>query len=448
MNHQRLVPFIKEAQTLIRIATPITLAMTLDVANGLIDTIMLGQYNTLDLASGAMGASLRLFITLGCIGIFMSLTPLVAELKGSQQSQRIAFIFQQGVWIALPLSVIVLLLLQNSDYILRYVSTDTQLITDAQAYLNIISWSMPFTILYLVMRFVNEGVEYTLPMMVVQMIALPVNILGNYLLIFGNLGFPELGVSGAAIASAITYSLSCLLLYLNNILNKEHLKLHLFKEFSLPKLSQIFVILKLGIPIALSILMEAGLFTCIALNMATLGALQIAAHQIAYSYISLVYMIPLGLSIAATIRVGHAKGLNRADEIHKRGITAIIVVTVIMAASCLVLITFNQHIARIYSDDFAVVALASQLLLLGGIFQLSDGLQITAAGALRGMQITMLPMLINFVGYWIVALPISLYFSFKLLYGAPGLWYGLIIGLTVSAIMLTIILFKKLKQSE
>ena len=418
------------------LAGPIIAASFVQVANGFIDTVMLGRFNAEHLAAGALGASLWMFAILAGMGFSMGVAPIVAQHNGAQRNHLIANVFQQGVWICIVLAIMTFLGLRTIGDLLAIIDTDPAIVPLTKEYLLIVSWGVALSQIYMAGQYLSEGIEYTRPLMLIQLSLLPVNALGNYALIFGNWGFPELGVTGAAISTSITLGLGLVFMIINLVYNKRYQKFDLFKNFKGFDFIQTKEILVISVPIALSMIFEGSLFTAISLLMGKLGVYPLAGHQVAINYASLMFMIPLGLSIAATVRVGNAIGRKDYGEARLRGWVTIALSMAFMVGSAIILLLFNQQIAMVYTTDESVIPVAATLLTLAGVFQISDGIQVSAAGALRGYKDTQIPMYICLLGYWIIGFPCAYYLGLKLGYHAPGLWWGLIVGLTLAAILL------------
>ena len=427
-----------EVKSTTLLAGPIIGASLIQVANGFIDTVMLGRFNPQHLAAGALGASLWVFVMLAGMGFSMGLAPIIAQLKGARRDEEIAGVFQQGVWLCLIFGVLMFAFLRVIANGLALFDQDPAIIPLTKDYLYIVSWGLVASQLYLAGRYLSDGIEFTRPMLLIQLALLPLNALGNYLLIFGNWGFREMGVSGAAIATSISMLAGLILMVLNLKLNSRYHEYNLFGNFQKPQFKPIHEILVISVPIAIALILETTLFVSIALLMGKLGVLPLAGHQIAINYASLMFMIPLGFSTAATVRVGNAVGRSDYTDAKRRGWVAIGLSLVFMVCSATVLLLFNEQIARIYTNDKQVIAVAASLLTLAGLFQISDGIQVSASGALRGYKDTKIPMLINFFGYWIVGFPMAYFLGFQLDYQATGLWWGLIVGLSTTAVLLLI----------
>lgn len=423
---------------MVSLAGPIICASLLQVANGFIDTIMLGRFNPQHLAAGALGASVWVFVMLAGMGFTMGLAPITAQLNGAGKNEKIAGVFQQGVWLCLMIGIVIFILLRLISNALEFFGQDPSIVPLVKDYLYIVSWGLFASQLYLAGRYLSDGIEYTRPMMMIQLVLLPINALGNYLLIFGNMGFPEWGVKGAAISTSITMVTGLIFMVINLIFNKHYGSLRLFFGLQGPRIGPLYDILAISVPIAIAMILETALFVSIALLMGNLGVLPLAGHQIAINYASLMFMIPLGFSMAATVRVGNAVGRRDYSEAKMRGWVAIGLSTLFMICSAIILLIFNEQIAKVYTNNDQVVSVAAGLLTLAGLFQISDGIQVSASGALRGYKDTKIPMLINFFGYWMIGFPLAYYLAFRLNYQAEGLWWGLIAGLSTTAVLLLI----------
>ena len=427
-----------EVKATLMLAGPMIVTSLIQVAHGLVDTIMLGHFDVQHLAAGALGASLWLLVMLTGLGLAMGLTPIIAQLKGAGQIDKIGEQFQQAVWFNLLLGLIAFLILRNFGQVLNWIGTDASLIALTKRYLGVIALGVALMQLSLAGRFLSEGIEYAKPMMLIQMLLLPLNILGNYVFIFGHWGAPALGVYGAGISTLIGLTLGFVLMLLNVLFNPRYRRYALFKQFSGPKLASLKQISVIGVPVAIAMMLEQALFTSVTLLMGKLGAIPLAAHQVAINYAAMMFMVPVGLSLAATVRVGNAMGRKDFVSARRCGWVAVCLAMGFMGVSAIVLMLFNHFIASLYTNDVQVIEFASGLLILAAVFQVSDGLQVSTAGALRGMKDTKIPMLLNLLGYWVIGFPMAYILAFPLAYRASGLWWGLIIGLTVTAVCLAL----------
>jgi MATE family multidrug resistance protein len=291
---------------------------------------------------------------------------------------------------------------------------------------------------FLAFRFTTEGIGYTRPIMYTSLFALVCNVFLNYVLMFGRFGAPALGAVGCGVASAITMWLIFLMLGAYMIVHPRYRPLRIFVRFVPLRTAVLRELFALGWPISITITAEAGLFSAVSILMGTRGADITAAHQIALNFASTLFMIPLALSSATTIRIGHALGANDHAGARFSGITGISMCGAFMAGSATFLMVFRDAVVSMYTSDPSVQAIAVSLLLMAAIFQVADGVQIGAAGALRGYKDTRIPMMINMFSYWVLAFPLA--YSAAVVIQAPPswIWGGFVLGLGVAAVLLSV----------
>lgn len=428
----------REAGLLGRFAAPLIVAQLLQVGMAVTDTVMAGRLGPLELAAVALGSALWLPIFLSATGVIMALSPSVARLKGARRLGEVGALYRQGLWLALLMALLVTPVTVSIGGLMPLIGVDPQVAPIAQRYLDAIAWGMPAACLYLAGRFLTEGLGLPAPVMYIQAVALVVNALGNYVLMYGKLGFPPLGAVGAAWSSALVLTLDALLIHGWLALHPHYRPSRLVGALEPPHPAQLWRLLRLGVPIAASIIAESGLFATASLLMGTIGAVAVASHQVAVNYAALAFMVPLGLSLGITVRVGNAAGAGRRDRVRLSALVGMGVAVATMACSALLLLAFREDIASLYTADPEVIALAGQLLLVGALFQVSDGLQVSAAGALRGLGDTAIPMLITAFAYWAIGLPLGYLMAFQVEWGPVGLWFGLTAGLSAAAVLLSL----------
>ena len=405
---------------------------------GLTDTVMAGRLSAVDLAAVALGSSLFVPVYLACVGVLLSLSPSTAQLLGAGRQDRIGPLYRQGLWLAAALALLATPAVAAIGLVMAPLQVDPALRPVTHDYLGAIAWGMPALCFYLAARYVAEGVGRTRPIMYIQLLALVLNAFGNWVLMFGNLGAPALGAEGAGWSSAVVLWMDALALSAYLAWGRRLSHLRLWRRPELPDWSELARLLRLGVPIALTIVLEVGLFSAVALLMGRLGAVETAAHQIALNYAALMFMLPLGLSMAVTIRVGQLSGAGQDSAARRAGFVGMGMGTGLMAVSAVVMLLVPEVIVALYTSEPAVVTLAVQLLTVAAMFQLSDGLQVTAMGALRGLKDTTWPLIVNLVSYWGIGLPLAWYWGLEADAGAQGMWYGLVCGLTSAALLLTL----------
>jgi multidrug resistance protein, MATE family len=427
---------LTEATGILRLAGPLVANNLALAGMNFADTVMAGRLGTVDLAAVAVGGSAWMIVFLMGLGILMAVSPVVAHAYGAGRWEDAGVSLRQALWLSQALALLGFTLLLGAGPLLAAIGVDPEVVPLTSGYLFAISFGLPGVFAFLAMRFMTEGVGWTRPIMYAAAVGLVVNVFGNWVLMYGNLGFPRLGAVGCGIASAIAMwsMLATMLIYL--LRSRRYERYALWARFEGPRWPVQREILGLGLPIAASVEAEAGLFAGTALIMATLGATQVAGHQIAINYAATMFMVPLAFHSATTIRVGQALGRGEAAEARRAGWTGIGLCGLFMLASAIVLFLFRDRIAAFYTSDPELLPLATALLTMAMVFQVSDGLQVGAAGALRGFKDTRVPMLMNVGSYWLVAFPMAWYAGVHARLGPVAVWVALIAGLTLTAVLL------------
>ncbi|MDD1791523.1 MATE family efflux transporter [Enterovibrio makurazakiensis] len=429
-----------EAKSIIKLGIPVFIAQLAQTSMGFVDTVMAGGVSATDMAAVAVASSIWLPSILFGIGILLAMVPIIAQLHGSGRQSKIPFQVQQGIYMALIMSVPIILVLINAGHIVNYMDVEPALAEKTIGYLHAVSWAVPAFLLFQALRNLAEGMSLTIPAMVIGFIGLAANVPLNWIFVYGKFGAPELGGVGCGVATAIVYwlMLAAMLVYIK--INKRLNRVEAFTGFSKPDVSALWRIFKLGVPVAAAIFFEVTLFAVIALLIAPLGSTIVAAHQVAINFSSMVFMLPMSLATAVSIRVSHQLGersIEGAARAAKLGIL-IGLCTAIFTAALTVL--FREPIIGLYTDNAEVVAIAANLMLLAAIYQCTDSIQVVAAGALRGYKDMRAIFERTFIAYWILGVPMGYVLGMTDWIvepmGAYGFWIGIIIGLTSAAIML------------
>lgn len=439
MNNPRIS---RELKGLTALSGPLIAAQISQSAMGFVDTVMAGRVSSVDLAAVAMGSSIWFPVFLFMLGILMAVTPSVAQLHGAGKEEEIGAHVRQALLLGLTLSLLLIPVLRHAGPVLRWMEVDPLAAPLTLAYLEGVSWGMPAAAAYFVLRHFSEGLSCSRPSMVIGLVGLSFNALANYTLIYGKFGFPALGGVGCGWATALTMWLMCLCMVATVRRGAVYRPARLFAAWPRPDLRELGQILRLGLPIGCSIFVEASLFAVIALLLGSLGADIVAAHQITLSFASLIFMVPLSISSAISVRVGQAIGRRDPDGAALAGYAGIGLTAVIALCSSTLCLLFPEPIAALYTSNAKVAAMAVGLLGLGALFQVSDAIQVSTAGALRGYKDTRIPMALQVLAYWVVGLPLGYSLGLTSLWGAPmgapGFWIGLIAGLTASAVLLSL----------
>ena len=428
--------YTKEFGKNLHLAYPVMLGQLGHVMVGLVDNIMVGQLGAAPLAAVSLGNAL-VFIAISIgTGFSFAITPLIAEADGAGDVEKGRSFFHHGVIMCGVNGIMLFLLLLLAKPILYHMDQPPEVVALAVPYLEIVAFSMiPFMIFQSLKQFA-DGLSLTKYAMYATIIANLVNVLFNYLLIYGVWIFPRLEVEGAALGTLI--SRFFMLWFLWEILRKrEGLKKYfIWTKREMLRLSVFKRLFSLGFPTSLQMLFEVAIFTATVFLAGTLGTNPQAANQIALNLASMTFMVAVGLGVTSTIRVGNQKGMGNFRTLRTVAISNFMLVFLIEAVFAVGFILLKDLLPTIYIDNIEVITLAAQLLIVAALFQLSDGLQVVILGALRGLQDVKIPSLICFIAYWIIGFPISWILGQEENLGSMGIWFGLLAGLTASAIML------------
>lgn len=447
-----------ETRALILLALPICGAQLAQAGMSVVDVMMTGRYNATSLAAVSVGASLWMPLMLFITGTLMGLTPIVAHLLGGKRNDDIRPAVHQGLWVALVLGIIAAILLRTSIMpIFEWMDVPHHVAQESAAYLSAVAFGMPGIALFQALRAFSDGINHTRPSLWISLVGLAVNIPANYLLIYGGDGLvdlfgnavpdtlqqlPALGAFGCGIATALSMWTMTLAMMLYTRRGRAYQGIALWKRFTPPQLAGIKELVVVGMPIGVAIFVEVTLFTLIALFIASFGEVTVGAHQIALSFTSILFMLPLSLSMALTVRVGITLGQHRRQLASHVAWNGIVVSVLIAAFNSLLLWVTAKPVIALYTSNPQIQALAFSIIALAVIFQLSDSLQVNLAGALRGYKDTRIVMVITVLSYWIVGLGGGHWLGTHGVngltepLGVHGYWIGLIAGLSTAALLL------------
>jgi len=423
---------------LLYILIPILITQIAMFSMSFFDTTMSGHYSSKDLAGVAIGSSLWLPVYTGLSGILLSITPIVSQLVGGNKKDEVAFSVIQALYLAVMIAIIVILIggfVLNP--ILSLMKLEASVHETAFQYLVALSFGIIPLFIYNVIRSFIDALGKTQVTMIITLMALPINIVLNYFLIYGKFGFPELGGVGAGYATAITYWLiAAFSIY---IIHKKTPFSHyrIFKQFYVVSFAKWKEILVIGIPIGFAIFFETSIFAAVTLFMSNFDTVTIAAHQAALNFASLLYMVPLSISMALTIVVGFEIGAKRSKDAKEYSWIGVSIAVFMAFVSGLILFMLRSELAGIYTKDIEVLQLTSQFLIFAIFFQLSDAIQAPVQGALRGYKDVNITFIMTLISYWIIGLPLGFYLANYTDWGAFGYWIGLIAGLAVGAACLS-----------
>lgn len=431
-----LTSYTSEFRKNFSLAYPVMLGQLGHVLVGLVDNLMVGKLGAASLASVSLANGLMfVFLSLG-IGFSFAITPLMAEADGEKNVEKGRVIFQHSVFITIILGFIICSFLLMSQPLMYYMKQPLEVVELAKPYYNVIAYSMIPLMIFQGLKQFADGLSLTKYAMQATLLANVINVFFNYVLIYGKFGFPELGVVGSAIGTLISrFMMVAFMIYM---IKKRKEFSDFVQGFSLKKIQKKILkkIYKLGVPTALQMWFEVSLFASGIFLAGTIGTNVQAANQIALNLASMTFMIAIGLGVTATIRVGNQKGLQNFKELRRIALSIFLLMILIDVFFAFVFIAFKSILPTFYVDDIEVIKTAKLLIIIAGFFQLSDGIQVVVLGALRGLQDVKVPMIITFIAYWIIGFPICYFLSLHTNLKGTGIWIGLLISLTASAVML------------
>ena len=455
-----LSTYTKEFSYNLRLAYPIILGMLGHTVVGIVDNIMVGKLGPTELAAVSLGNSF-VFIAMSLgIGFSTAITPLVAEADGRKDVEGGRSAFHHGLYLCTILGVTLFTIIFFSKPLIAFMGQPENVVELAKPYLDIVAFSLIPLIMFQAYKQFADGMSETKLSMWATIIANIVNVVLNYLLIYGIWFFPELGIVGAAIGTIV--SRFVMLGYMHYMMNLRERFHPYFKGFSLKEIKKSvnIQIIKLGTPSAMQMFFEVALFTGAIWLSGRLGTTSQAANQVALSLASFTFMFAMGLSVAAMIRVANQKGLEDYNKLRLVAVSIFLLGAFMAVGFAVVFMLFHVELPKLFVDmkdastlaeNTEVVTIAAQLLLVAAVFQISDSLQVVALGALRGLQDVKIPMYMTFISYWVVGFPISIYLGLYTSLGASGIWIGLLAGLTTASVLLFIrfnYLTKKLIKNQ
>lgn len=418
----------------LKLAYPVVIGQLGHMMLGVVDSLMVGKLGAVPLAASSLVNGLILLIIVLGIGMSVALTPLVAIAKGSGNNDQCGIILRQGLLVNLVFSILLVFVVYFFADIIYYLDQPYEVAVLAESYLKILSFSIiPFMMFQTYKQFI-EGLSFTKPAMIILILANVVNVFGNWVLIFGNLGMPRLELDGAGFATLLTRISIAVAIIIYVIYSKQFKQYDPTLKFKSINWSIIKKILDLGIPGGFQMFFEVGGFAFAAVMIGWIGAKELAAHQIAINLASITFMVGLGLSIAATIRVGNYLGKKDLIGIKNAGYSALFIVAIIMGSFGIMFIILRNFLPTLYIMDSVVIEIASSLIIIAAIFQVVDGLQVVGIGLLRGLTDLKAPMVIAFIAYWVIGLPVAYLLGFTFGYGVEGVWISFVVGLSIAAI--------------
>lgn len=419
-----------------KLAVPVIIGQLGLIMMGVVDTLMVGELGADYLAAAALANHIVILLVIISLGISMAVTPLVAISVGAGRTEETQVFFKQSLIVNFCFGAIVMTMILVSSELIQFLHQPPEVVKYAASYTKILAISVIPWMIYQSYKQFIEGLSVTHPPMVVTIIANIVNAFVNWVLIFGNLGFPRLDLDGAGIATSLSriFMMVVLIVYVNRSKRFKHFDLKpIVNKIDLTKIKKI---LRLGVPSGFQYFFEVGAFSFAVVMVGWLGAKSLAAHQIAINLASISFMAVTGISAAGGIRVGNAVGKTNIMETRQAGFASVILGVSIMFCAGLIFVLLRNYLPSLYISDQEVIIITSDLLVIAAIFQIFDGTQAVGIGILRGLTDVKLPTIITFIAYWVISLPIGYVLGFRFELGVQGVWIGLLIGLAASAVML------------
>ncbi|HET6243999.1 MAG: MATE family efflux transporter [Bacteroidetes bacterium] len=426
-----------------KLAYPICLSHLGHVLVGVADSIMVGNYGgegspigAISLAAASLANGIFSVVLVFGIGVSFAISTLVASADGENNKSKIMELLKHSILICTILGLLLFLILFLGSPALNYFGQTPAVVELAIPYFSILGFSMLPLMVFMAFKNFAEGLSFTRQAMYISIISNLLNVFLNYLLIYGKMGFPEMGLNGAGWATFISRVLMAVAMFV--YIYKSPLFSPYKKGFSISNYSFEIIrkITRLGIPIGLQFTFEVGAFAFAAIMIGWIGAIQLASHQIAITLASVTYMLASGISAATTVRVGNQFGAGSLSGVRMAGFSGFILSFAFMFTAACIFIVFSNYLPPLFNQHEKVIQLASSLIVIAALFQLSDGVQVVGLGALRGMSDVKVPTFITVIAYWGLALPLSYFLGFTLNFGARGIWVGLLIGLSVAAVLL------------
>lgn len=436
----------QEIKVIAKLGTPLIFSHTAIIAMSATDTIMAAQVSTDALAGLAIGASIWSALSVMILGMCGATATIAAQFHGGKRLSRIGFQVHQTAWIGFFTAVLISVILALSSVWLRWVQPEGTLTSIAIDYLQVLTLGCFGYTLAAVLRGTCEAIGDTGLAMLTNGVLFLLNLIFDYLLVFGKFGFPELGPVGCAWASVLSYWIIAIVLTIFLAKQKKYQRLNLFNRIWKPKWHVMKKHLAICVPLALGTGSEVFFFSSIALFVVPFGTLPVASHQIVINFSSLVYMIPLGFSVALCIRCASLRGSNQNVHARFSAFTGVKLATAIAFATALLTVALRDFVAEIYTPDVDVQQLVSQLLLLCALYQIADAVQVGSWGGLRGFGDTKVPMVMQLISYWVIGFPCGYALAHGLEWGIFGFWTGIIVGLCCAAVLLNFRLRKLTRQ--
>jgi MATE family multidrug resistance protein len=430
---------MSELKPLLRLAAPIAFSHMANYFMQIVDTFFVGRLGAVALGGVSLGSGLFAIIMMVAVGILLGLDYRVSHAYGAKRYDECSRLLVHGFYLALILSVPMIVFLQFSAHHFEAFGIAPDLAAQAGSYLKTLSFSLLPFLMFTACRQYLQATGTAGPILIVFLVANLLNAFGNWVFVFGHLGVPAMGVAGSGIATTISRTVMLIALFVYTMVRNRKMNFSIRKAGMRFQRKLVGDLLSLGLPASGQLVLEVGVFVTCTFMIGRLGAIPLAAHQIVLQIASFTFMMPLGISAASAVIVGQALGAHQPHRAVRLGWSAIALGGIVMAVFALVMLFLSSQLLGAFTHEQSVISIAKQLLLMAAFFQIFDGVQVVATGTLRGAGNTRASMLANLFGHWVVGLPIGLTLCFVLHWNALGIWAGLIIGLgTVAVILMTV----------
>ena len=436
-----------QLRTIIKLAVPVIIGQLGHMMMGVVDSLMVGRLGVIPLAASSLANSIFFLILVVGIGFSYAITPYVAMAHGKKKFSECGIVLNHGMLAGLGIAIILTLITFGMTGMIPNLRQSTEVANETIPYMKILGWSIIPVLIFQAYRQFSEGLFSMKPAMVIIIAANILNALLNWIFIFGHWGFPAMGLQGAGFSTFGTRTVMAGALAGYILISRKFKPfgpgLH-FKNINWQMMGKL---VKLGLASAFQNFFEVGAFAGAAVLVGWFGPKELAAHQIALNMAAITFMFGLGISASASVRVGNAVG--RKDFVYARwaGFISVVLSAVVMGSFGIMFVILRKQLPQLYVTDVSTIKIASSLLIIAALFQISDGVQVVSLGVLRGLADTRFPTIITFIAYWVIGLPSGYLFGFVMNYRAQGVWVGLFLGLTVSALLLTT-RFHKLTRSK
>ena len=434
MNNKYIIEF----KSIVKIGIPIFGSQMSYMLMGTTDTIIAGRASATDLAGLAVGTAFANTLWFFVTGVIFSVTPIVAQLFGAKKFKEIGKKLREILWIAGFLGFLLAFIIFNLDLLLKLLPIKDSITNVTAGYLKAVAPGIAFITIFTCLRCYSEGMTLTKPIFIIAFTGMLLNIPLDLIFVYGWFGFPMLGGVGCGVATSIVSLLMMLVLFLYISLSKNYKITDPFAKFTPPSSQTTKEVFKLGLPIGIGIFIELSMFSGAAIILSVLGEIVVASHTVAINIASLFFMVPLAIGLAAATRVGNLIGEDNPYQARIASFSTIYLCIIGALMNVLIILTFGSKIVNLYTTELPVFELALSLIIFAAIFQIPDGIQMGALGSLRGYKDTFIPMILLLISYWIFAMPIGYYltnYGFENPLGAKGMWFGMIIGLSIFSIL-------------